>query len=51
MKNTLFNPTSIGNISIENRLVMAPLTRCRCDEGRVPNRMMAEYYAQRADAG
>lgn len=51
MKSALFKPISIGNIAIQNRLVMAPLTRCRCDEGRVPNRMMAEYYAQRADAG
>ena len=30
---------------------MAPLTRCRASEGRVPNALMAEYYAQRADAG
>jgi len=30
---------------------MAPLTRCRADEGRVPNALMAEYYVQRASAG
>ena len=30
---------------------MAPLTRCRADEGRVPNALMAEYYSQRASAG
>jgi 2,4-dienoyl-CoA reductase-like NADH-dependent reductase (Old Yellow Enzyme family) len=30
---------------------MAPLTRCRCSEGRVPNALMAEYYRQRASAG
>ncbi len=30
---------------------MAPLTRCRASEGRVPNAMMAEYYTQRASAG
>nr|WP_305910174.1 alkene reductase [Methylomarinum sp. Ch1-1]MDP4520226.1 alkene reductase [Methylomarinum sp. Ch1-1] len=30
---------------------MAPLTRCRASTGRVPNDLMAEYYAQRADAG
>ncbi|NER59443.1 hypothetical protein G3435_04520 [Pseudomonas sp. MAFF212428] len=29
----------------------APLTRCRADEGRVPNALMAEYYVQRASAG
>jgi len=32
-------------------MIMAPLTRCRSSEGRVPNAMMAEYYAQRASAG
>lgn len=32
-------------------MIMAPLTRCRADEGRVPNAMMATYYAQRASAG
>lgn len=34
-----------------NRIVMAPLTRCRASAGRVPNVMMAEYYAQRAGFG
>ena len=32
-------------------MIMAPLTRCRASEGRVPNALMAEYYAQRATAG
>ena len=32
-------------------MVMAPLTRCRSSEGRVPHAMMAEYYSQRATAG
>lgn len=30
---------------------MAPLTRCRAGEGRVPTELMAEYYAQRASVG
>ena len=34
-----------------NRLVMAPLTRCRASAGRVPNALMAEYYAQRSSFG
>ncbi|MDR2637671.1 MAG: alkene reductase [Zoogloeaceae bacterium] len=34
-----------------NRIVMAPMTRCRADAGHVPNAMMAEYYGKRADAG
>ncbi|SDK55089.1 alkene reductase [Pseudomonas indica] len=48
---TLFDPIKIGDLELNNRIVMAPLTRCRADEGRVPNALMAEYYAQRASAG
>ena len=48
---TLFDPITIGNLTLKNRIVMAPLTRCRADEGRVPNAMMAEYYEQRSSAG
>ncbi len=47
---TLFDPIVLGDLELPNRIVMAPLTRCRADEGRVPNALMAEYYAQRADA-
>ncbi len=48
---TLFDPITIGDLQLKNRIVMAPLTRCRADEGRVPNALMAEYYVQRASAG
>lgn len=48
---TLFDPLNLGDIEIPNRIVMAPLTRCRASEGRVPNALMAKYYAQRASAG
>jgi 2,4-dienoyl-CoA reductase-like NADH-dependent reductase (Old Yellow Enzyme family) len=48
---TLLTPLTIGELSLPNRIIMAPLTRCRADAGRVPNAMMAEYYAQRATAG
>jgi len=48
---TLFDPITIGDVQLKNRIIMAPLTRCRADEGRVPNAMMAEYYAQRSSAG
>lgn len=47
----LLEPARIGAWELPNRFIMAPLTRCRADEGRVPNAMMAEYYAQRASAG
>jgi 2,4-dienoyl-CoA reductase-like NADH-dependent reductase (Old Yellow Enzyme family) len=51
MSDPLFQPLQAGAFQLPNRLVMAPLTRCRCSAGRVPNAMMAEYYAQRASFG
>lgn len=48
---SLFDPLQLGELTLPNRIIMAPLTRCRASEGRVPNALMAEYYAQRADAG
>ncbi len=48
---TLFDPLQAGKLSLKNRCVMAPLTRGRAGESRVPNAMMANYYAQRAGAG
>ena len=48
---TLFDPLKLGSLELPNRIIMAPLTRCRADEGRVPNALMAEYYVQRASAG
>lgn len=47
----LFDPLDMGDIKLPNRIVMAPLTRCRAGVGRVPNELMVEYYAQRANAG
>lgn len=46
----LFSETTLGSLTLQNRLVMAPLTRCRAT-GNVPNALMAEYYAQRGGAG
>ena len=48
---TLFDPLKLGSLQLPNRIIMAPLTRCRADAGRVPNALMAEYYVQRASAG
>ncbi|WP_337879694.1 alkene reductase [Rheinheimera sp.] len=48
---TLFDPLQLGDLTLKNRIVMAPLTRCRASAGRVPNALMAEYYAQRSSAG
>jgi 2,4-dienoyl-CoA reductase-like NADH-dependent reductase (Old Yellow Enzyme family) len=47
----LLQPVRIGAWDLPNRFIMAPLTRCRASEGRVPNDLMAEYYRQRASAG
>jgi N-ethylmaleimide reductase len=41
----------MGDLNLSNRVVMAPLTRCRAGANRVPNPLMAQYYAQRAGAG
>ncbi len=49
---TLLSPTALGPLPLNNRLVLAPMTRCRTSQpGDVPNALMAEYYAQRASAG
>ncbi len=45
---TLFDPLRLGDIDLATRIVMAPLTRNRAP-GRLPNALMAQYYAQRAD--
>lgn len=47
----LFEPLQAGQLNLPNRIVMAPLTRCRAVERRVPNALMAEYYRQRSSAG
>ena len=49
--NTLFDPIKLGDIELPNRIIMAPLTRSRAGAERIANRLMAEYYAQRASAG
>jgi 2,4-dienoyl-CoA reductase-like NADH-dependent reductase (Old Yellow Enzyme family) len=48
---SLFDPIQIGDLKLPNRIFMAPLTRCRAIDRRIPNELMAEYYAQRASAG
>jgi N-ethylmaleimide reductase len=47
----LFTPFNLRGLSLKNRIVMAPLTRSRAGEVRLPNALMAEYYSQRASAG
>jgi N-ethylmaleimide reductase len=47
----LFSPLQLGALKLPNRILMAPLTRCRAEEEHVPGPLMAEYYSQRASAG
>jgi len=47
----LFSPITVGALTLPNRILMAPLTRCRADADHVPGPLIAEYYAQRAGAG
>ena len=47
----LFEPVALGELTLPNRIVMAPLTRSRAGKTRTPNKLMQEYYSQRASAG
>ncbi len=48
----LLTPFRMGDLSLRNRVVMAPLTRMRArPDNHVPSALQAEYYAQRARAG
>lgn len=51
MSPDLFSPVALGDLTLANRLVMAPMTRNRAGAGNVPTALNAEYYRQRADAG
>lgn len=48
---TLFDPLPLGPLTLKNRIVMAPLTRSRSGQARIPDALVAEYYRQRAGAG
>lgn len=48
---TLFDSLQAGELSLPNRIIMAPLTRRRAGVSRVPNALMVRYYEQRASAG
>lgn len=47
----LLEPCSLHDLSLRNRIALAPMTRARAGTQRVANALMAEYYAQRASAG
>ncbi len=50
-QSSLFQPFTLGGLSLANRIVLAPMTRGRAGKERLPNALMAEYYAQRSSAG
>jgi N-ethylmaleimide reductase len=50
-KSTLFAPFALGDLALPNRIVMAPMTRRRAADGKLPTALMAQYYGQRASAG
>eukprot|EP00796_Vickermania_ingenoplastis_P012271 gene12271-biopygen8579 len=47
----LMTPLKVGRYTMRNRVVMAPVTRCRADDEHVPTDLMVEYYGQRASMG
>src|SRR5215212_44916 len=47
----LFDPVRVGNIELDNRIIMAPMTRSRASDAGVQPPFVAEYYRQRASAG
>ncbi|GHF77894.1 alkene reductase [Thalassotalea marina] len=52
MTDNLFQPFALNSeIELQNRIVMAPLTRCMADDDLVPTQQMVDYYAKRADSG
>lgn len=48
---TVFSPLKLGDLSLPNRIVMAPMTRNRAGQGNVPSDLALEYYRQRSSAG
>lgn len=52
MNHKLFNPVTVGDVELNNRIVMAPMTRSRAAQPNdVPTELNALYYGQRASAG
>ncbi len=48
---SLYDPITLGNLQLTNRVFMAPLTRNRAMPSGVPGRWASTYYSQRASAG
>src|SRR6185436_6122584 len=48
---TLFDPLCVGRLELDNRIIMAPMTRSRADDDGIQPSYAANYYRQRASAG
>ncbi len=48
---TIFDPLTVGDLVLKNRIALAPMTRGRAGHSRVPNDLLGQYYFQRASAG
>lgn len=51
MSQKLFSPATLGKLTLQNHIVMAPMTRSRASVNHIPTPIIADYYAQRASAG
>ena len=51
MTSNLFSNFALNSLPLSNRLVMAPMTRCRATAQHIPTEIMTQYYAMRASAG
>lgn len=49
--NRLFSRINVGPLELDHRVVLAPLTRMRTEEGNIPGDLMVDYYTQRASRG
>lgn len=47
----LWSPIKVGNMELNHRLAMAPMTRSRTQEDGTPGELEAQYYSQRASLG
>lgn len=52
MTTNLFQEYALNDsITLKNKILMAPLTRCMADDELIPTQAVVDYYARRADAG
>ncbi|KAI8054170.1 uncharacterized protein B0P05DRAFT_581783 [Gilbertella persicaria] len=48
---TILSPIKVGNLRLQHRVVLAPLTRLRATVTGVPTDLQVEYYSQRSSTG